>query len=89
MKNVVLLGQDQQNEIEMLQKDTILIGMYNAIPAHVELEDIPFSIINVKYKEFGGKHNALRIGSIKDALLKMFEVEVAAFKKLSEMRDLK
>lgn len=69
MRHTVLLDTKYHDEIELLQNDTILVKMYNAIPSHVDINSIPFNVINTKYKEFGGKHDALRIGSLKDALL--------------------
>lgn len=74
MKHSVLMSQESQNEIALLQNDAVLIEMYQSVPSHIDINEIPFGVVNSQYEKFGGTHQPNRIGSLKDALLKMRKV---------------
>ncbi len=69
----VLIGQKQQDEIQELQSDKTLKKMFQDIlvSGQLDIERIHYRTVTEEYKNRGGQHQPLRIGSLKDALKEM------------------
>lgn len=65
----VLMDTKYHEENVILVKDPVLVEMYQSIPVSVNIDDIPFKLIDAEYSRRGGKHEPLTIGSFKRALL--------------------
>lgn len=69
----VLVDKKYHDETELLSNDLVLINMTSVLSAKVNIDQIPYSVIDLNYKRFGGKHNVLTIGSYHRAMKRIRE----------------